>query len=98
MLFISIANMSILLLLLLLIYTSEGSLNNVIVRNFVYRYFQIQPDPRKVYKLIIKKSKERRCYLKKKKKKSASKFIPILGNIQKEGKRNNFETFIFNNR
>lgn len=69
MLFISIANMSILLLLLLLIYTSEGSLNNVIVRNFVYRYFQIQPDPRKVYKLIIKKSKERRCYLKKKKKK-----------------------------
>ena len=69
MLFISIANMSILLLLLLLIYTSEGSLNNVIVRNFVHRYFQIQPDPRKVYKLIIKKSKERRCYLKKKKKK-----------------------------
>lgn len=70
MLFISIANMSILLLLLLLIYTSEGSLNNVIVRNFVYRYFQIQPDPRKVYKLIIKKSKERRCYLKKKKKRA----------------------------
>ena len=37
-------------------------------------------------------------FKKKKKKKSASKFIPILGNIQKEGKRNNFETFIFNNR
>lgn len=57
MLFISIASMFT-LLLLLLFYTSEGSLNNVIVRNFVHRYFQIQPNPRKVYKLIIKKSKE----------------------------------------
>lgn len=94
MLFISIASMFT-LLLLLLFYTSEGSLNNVIVRNFVHRYFQIQPNPRKVYKLIIKKSKEPILL---KKKKSASKFIPILGNIQKEGKRNNFETFIFNNQ
>lgn len=82
-------------ILLLLFYTSEGALNNVIVRNFVHRYFQVQPNPRKVYKLIIKKSKELWYYLKKK---SASKFIPILENIQKEGKRNNFKTFIFNNR
>lgn len=66
MLFISIASMFT-LLLLLLFYTSEGSLNNVIVRNFVHRYFQIQPNPRKVYKLIIKKSKEP-ILLKKKKK------------------------------
>lgn len=64
MLFTSIASMFV--LLLLLFYTSKGSLNNVIVRNFVHRYFQIQPNPRKDYKLIIKKSKELRYYLKKK--------------------------------
>lgn len=73
MLFISIASMFT-LLLLLLFYTSEGSLNNVIVRNFVHRYFQIQPNPRKVYKLIIKKSKEP-ILLKKKKRAHQNSFL-----------------------